>query len=287
MEISQLPLNALRAFEASARLLSFTRAGLELKVSQTAVSHQVRQLEELLGVSLFKRLPRGVALTDEGDALLPVLSDAFRRMSTTLSRFETGDFREVLTIGVVNTYATGWLIPRLEGLTQAFPEIDLRLKTNNNRADLLEEGLDCFIRFGDGAWHGTEAQPLQEAPLSPVCAPQIAARLSSPGDLHGEQLLRSYRRDEWSLWFAEAGVETPALHGWTFDSSLAMVDAVIQGAGIALVPVSMFERQIREGLIVQPFDVSVTTGRYWLTWLKSRHETHAMQSFRHWITSLF
>ena len=114
MDVSQLPLNALRAFEASARLSSFTRAGLELRVTQTAISHQVKALEETLGVTLFKRLPRGLVLTDEGEALLPVLTDAFRRMSATLSQFEQGNFREILTVGVVSTFAIGWLLPRLE-----------------------------------------------------------------------------------------------------------------------------------------------------------------------------
>ena len=130
MDVSKLPLNALRAFEASARLCSFTRAGLELRVSQTAVSHQVKALEDVLQVSLFERLPRGVALTDEGLALLPVLSDAFRRMSDALSRFEDGNYREVLTVGAVATFATGWLLPRLSGFARAHPQIDLRLKTN-------------------------------------------------------------------------------------------------------------------------------------------------------------
>lgn len=114
MDVSQLPLNALRAFEASARLGSLTRAGLELRVTQTAVSHQVKLLEETLRVTLITRLPRGLALTDEGHALLPVLTDAFRRMSATLSQFEEGNFREILTIGVVGTFAIGWLLPRLE-----------------------------------------------------------------------------------------------------------------------------------------------------------------------------
>src|SRR4051812_35044875 len=105
MDISQLPLNALRAFEASARLGSFTRAGLEMRVTQTVISHQVRALEERLGVTLFNRLPRGLTLTEEGHALLPVLTDAFRRMSAMLSQFEEGNFQEILTVGVVATFA--------------------------------------------------------------------------------------------------------------------------------------------------------------------------------------
>jgi LysR family transcriptional regulator of beta-lactamase len=151
MALSQLPLNALRAFETSARQLSFTRAGLELRVTQAAVSQQVKTLEEILGVPLFRRLPRGLALTEEGEALLPVLTDAFRRIAGTLERFEGGRLREILTLGAVGTFVTGWLLPRLPSFQTAHPFVDLRLMTNNNRVDLAGEGLDCAIRFGDGA----------------------------------------------------------------------------------------------------------------------------------------
>jgi LysR family transcriptional regulator of beta-lactamase len=283
MNLSQLPLNALRAFEASARLGSFTKAGLELRVSQTAVSHQVKSLEALLRISLFDRLPRGVVLTDEGQTLLPVLNDAFGRMSAVLSRFEHGNFQEVLTIGIVSTFANGWLIPRLREFSKEYPDVDVRLKTNNNRADFLEDGLDYFIRFGDGAWHSTNALPLIEAPLAPVCAPELAESLTKPSDLISLPLLRSYRHDEWNSWFEAAGVEPPAPRGWIFDSSIAMIGAAAQRAGAALVPVAMFQDEIRSGQIVQPFPQTVSLGRYWLTWLKSRKETTAMRQFKTWI----
>lgn len=284
MEVSRLPLNALRAFEASARLGSFTRAGLELRVTQTAIGHQVKALEETLGIALFTRLQRGVALTDEGHALLPVLTDTFRRMSATLSQFEEGNFREILTVGVVGTFAIGWLLPRLKTFREQHPHVDLRLKTNNNRADILQDGLDFFIRFGDGAWHGTDAIHLMDAPLSPVCTPQIATGLRRPADLAQQELLRSYRVDEWLLWLKAAGVEPPALRGWMFDSSRALVEAAAQGAGVALVPVAMFAREIAERRVVQPFDILVPAGSYWLTHLKSRTPTPAMSAFRTWLT---
>ncbi|QGZ36429.1 LysR family transcriptional regulator [Stappia indica] len=283
MDVSHLPLNALRAFEASARLGSFTRAGLELRVTQTAISHQVKALEETLGLTLFKRLPRGLALTDEAQALLPVLTDAFRRMSATLSQFEQGNFREILTIGVVGTFAIGWLLPRLAGFREAHPHVDLRLKTNNNRADMLLDGLDLFIRFGDGAWHATDAVRLMEAPFSPVCAPQIAARLAHPRDLGGEDLLRSYRQDEWAAWFRMSGLEPLPARGFMFDSSRALVEAASLGAGVALVPVAMFAREIEEGRVVRPFAVEASLGAYWLTSLKSRRQTPAMRAFHQWI----
>ena len=280
MDLSLLPLNALRAFEVAARHLSFTRAGLELRVTQAAVSQQVKGLEEILGVSLFRRLPRGLALTEEGEALLPMLTDVFRRIAGTLDRFEKGRLREVLTLGAVGTFVTGWLLPRLPEFYAAHPFVDLRLLTNNNRVDLAGEGLDYAIRFGDGAWHGTEAWRLVDAPLSPLCASVLARRLRQPADLARETLLRSYRTDEWTQWFVAANLPCP---GFIFDSSLTMAEAAVQGAGIALLPVRMFEHDLRQERLMQPFNIEVALGAYWLTRLKSSQETLAMHSFRSWL----
>lgn len=280
----QLPLNAMRAFEAAARHLSFTRAALELHVTQNAVSAQVKNLEARLGTPLFRRLPRGLALTDEGQALLPLLSDSFERMHAVLDQFEGGLHRQVVTVAVVGTFAVGWLLPRLPAFQRAHPAIALRLLTNNNRVDLAAEGLDWAIRFGDGAWHGTEAQALAAPPLSPVCAPAMARRLRTPADLARETLLRSYRADEWTRWFAAARVAPPPLlHGPIFDSSITMAEAAAQGAGVALLPPALFGEALRSERLVQPFDVGVTLGGYWLTRLKSRPETDAMRTFADWL----
>ncbi|TXL71903.1 LysR family transcriptional regulator [Vineibacter terrae] len=283
MAKSNVPLNALRAFEASARHLSFTKAGLELRVTQAAVSHQVKGLEEILGLRLFRRLPRGLALTDEGQALIPVLADSFGRIRAMLERFEDGHFRDVVTVGTVGTFATGWLLPRLKVFCEAHPYVDLRLLTNNNRVDIAGEGLDYAIRFGDGSWHGTEAARLFAAPLSPVCAPTIAQKLRRPADLARQVLLRSYRADEWARWFEAAGVPCPVVRGAVFDSSVTMAEAAAQGAGVALLPVRMFARELRRGRMARPFDVEITTGAYWLTWLKSKQETRAMRAFKDWL----
>lgn len=230
-----LPLNALRAFEASARHLSFTRAAIELCVTQAAVSHQVKSLEERLGVALFKRLPRGLMLTHEGESLLPVLCDSFDRIAGLLERFEGGHYRDVLTVGAVGTFTVGWLLPRLEDFQARHPFIDLRLSTHNNRVDIAAEGLDYAIRFGGGAWHGTEALALFEAPLTVLCCPEVAAQLHSPADLLQHTLLRSYRADEWPLWFQAAGLpaHAPLTRSIVFDTSLAMLEAARQGVGVA------------------------------------------------------
>ena len=278
-----LPLNALRAFEASARLLSFTRAGLELRVTQTAISHQVKQLEDLLGASLFRRLPRGLVLTDEGLALLPVLTDALDRIGAAIDRIEAKGTREVVTVGCVTTFATGWLLQRVDRFKRAHPYIDLRLLTNNNRVDIAGDGLDLALRFGDGSWHGTEAIHLLSAPLSPVCCADVADRLRKPSDLAQEFLLRSYRAEEWPLWFAVAGAPCPKIQGPIFDSSVAMAEAAARGVGVGLVPIAMFNNELVSGRLVRPFAAEVPAGSYWLTWLKSREVTPGMRAFRDWL----
>ena len=278
-----LPLNALRAFEGAARHLSFTNAAIELCVTPAALSHQVKALEERLGVPLFRRLPRGLSLTDEGQALLPVLRDSFDRIADALGRYQGGMMREVLTVGAVGTFAVGWLLPRLPRFQQGHSFVDLRLSTNNNRVDIAAEGLDFAIRFGDGAWHGTDARLLFETPFTPLCSPIVAAGLRSPGDLARETLLRSYRSKDWPDWFQSVGVSVPPLTGPVFDSSWLMVEAALQGRGIALAPASMFGRELREERLARPFAQEVVIGGYWLTRLKSRERTEAMQAFEAWL----
>ncbi len=280
-----LPLNALRAFEASARHLSFTNAAIELRVTQAAVSHQVKSLESQLNVTLFNRLPRGLMLTREGETLLPALREAFDRIAGTLEHFQGGHYREVLRVGAVGTLAVGWLLPRLRDFQAQHPFIDLRLSTNNNRVDIAAEGLDYAIRFGTGAWHGVDALRILEAPLSPLCIPEIAEQLKAPADLIKHTLLRSYRADEWPQWFTAAGVSARMLlpKDIVFDSSLAMMEAALQGTGVALAPPLMFSRHLRAEIIRQPFDTTVTMGSYWLTRLQSRSETPAMTAFRDWL----
>jgi LysR family transcriptional regulator of beta-lactamase len=282
-DVSSLPLNALRSFEAAARHLSFTKAGLELRVSQAAVSQQVRTLEESLRVKLFRRVTRGLALTEEGEALLPAISDAFGRINQVLARFENGRMREMLTIGVVGTFASGWLLPRLSSFTSGHPHIDVRIFANNNRVDLGGEGLDYAIRFGDGAWHGTNAECLIDAPFTPMCAPAIARRLRTPVDLHQEVLLRSYRTGEWARWFEAVKCRQPRMTGPTFDSSVSLAHAAAQGAGVALLPVVLFSDDVARKRLACPFDCQIHLGSYWLTSLKSKPLSQAMQAFRDWI----
>jgi LysR family transcriptional regulator of beta-lactamase len=281
-----LPLNGLRAFEAAARHSSFTKAAIELCVTPAALGHQVKGLEERLGVPLFRRLPRGLALTDEGQALLPVLKESFDRMAALIAGFDGGRDREVLSVGAVGSFAVGWLLPRLAAFEAEHPLVDLRLSTNNNRVDIAEEGLDFAIRFGDGAWHGTEARLIFKAPLTPLGAPEVAARVHVPADLHGETLLRSYRVEEWPAWFAAAGARPPPrLTGPVFDSAALMVEAAITGHGVALVPARLFEAELAEGRAARLFEAEIDMGGYWLTRLKTRKPTPAMAALESWIVA--
>ncbi|MGV7192459.1 LysR family transcriptional regulator AmpR [Xanthomonas axonopodis] len=279
----RLPLNALRAFEAAARHQNLTRAVNELCVSQAALSHQIKALEQQLGTSLFHRLPRGVALTDEGAALAPVLGEAFDRIAATLERFADGRDREVLSVGVVGTFATGWLLPRLAAFHATHADIELRLSTHNNRVDLAGEGLDLAIRFGDGDWQGQVAEAVMEAPFAPVCAPAMARGLRVPEDLARVPLLRSYRLDEWPQWFRAArATEVPA-RGSMFDSSLTLASAAAAGAGVALLPLPMFRQDLDAGRLVCPFPITIDAGRYWLTRLRSRPQSDAGRRLRDWL----
>lgn len=283
MARSHLPLNALRAFEAAARHLSFTKAGLELRVTQAPVSHLVKSLEATLGVTLFRRVPRGLALTDEGQALLPTVSEAFGQLRNAVDAFAKGRAREVVTVGVVGTFASGWLLPRLQDFQRNHPHIDLRILTNNNRVDIAGEGLDFAIRFGDGLWHGTEATHLMSAPLSPVCSPKIGKRLRKPEALAKEVLLRSYRDEEWQRWFAAAHTICPAIRGPVFDSSIVMAHAAVRGDGVALLPVRIFAEEIQAKRLMQPFRTEIAAGDYWLTTLRSKRQTSGMLSFKTWL----
>lgn len=283
MDRLHLPLNALRAFEAAARHLNFTHAAAELCITQAAVSRHVIGLEARLGVALFRRLPRGLTLTDEGATLVPVLTASFDRMASALNQFAEGSYTELLTISVVGTFAVGWLMPRLASFQADHPRVDLRLFTNNNRVELATEGIDLAIRFGDGNWPGVEASLIFRTPLTPMCSPATAARLSTPKDLAREPLLRSYRPDEWARWFAGAGLPCPVLRGPQFDSSPALAIAAGAGLGIALLPAALFEGEIEAGRLVRPFAHEIDVGGYWLTCARNKDETPPMRAFRNWL----
>jgi LysR family transcriptional regulator of beta-lactamase len=286
MALSSLSLNTLRAFDAAARHLNFTRAADELCVTQAAVSHQVKALENHIGRALFRRTARGLVLTDEGVALAPTVADSFARIERQLDACKAGGPMEVLTVGVVGTFAVGFLLERLARFRAEYPRIELRLLTHNNKVDLSAESLDYAIQFGDGAWRSVQADHLMAAPLSPLCAPGVLDQLRRPEDLRTQRLLRSYRSQDWQAWLQAAGVKGVTPRGPLFDASAIMVQAAMFGEGVALAPPCMFVRELQQGRLAQPFELAVDVGGYWLTRLMSKEPTPAMLAFRTWLLAV-
>lgn len=283
MDIKALSLNTLRAFEAAARHLNFTRAADELCVTQAAVSQQVKTLEAHVGKALFRRTTRGLILSDEGAVLAPVVSDALQRMGAALAAVSGEGTREVLTVGAVGTFAISFLIERLPHFRTLHPGIEVRLLTNNNAVDLWTESLDLAIRFGDGGWHGVAAEQIFAAPMTPMCSPRLAERIARPADLGRHTLLRSYRLHDWPAWLEAAGVRGVVANGPVFDASHLMAMAAMRGLGVALLPLAMFEREREAGMLVAPSEVVVDRGGYWLTRLSSRTPSGAMAAFSDWL----
>ncbi len=197
MILPPLSLNSLRTFEAAARHLHFTRAANELCVTQAAVSHQIKALEAQLGKPLFERTARGLRLSDAGATLAPALQQAFAQLAQALQALDDGAPPERLCVGVVGTFLHGHLLARLPDFERQHPRIDLQLRTHNNKLDLLVEGLDAAIRFGDGAWRSEAATAWTPTPLAPLCSPELAQRLQAPDDLRHCTLLRSFRTSDW------------------------------------------------------------------------------------------
>lgn len=283
MDINSISLNTLRAFEGSARHLNFTRAADDLSVTQAAVSHQVKALEAQIGKALFRRTSRGLVLTDEGAVLAPVVSDALRHVSHGLAVVSGKSTREVLTVGVVGTFALGFLLDYLPDFNTLHPGVEVRILTNNNAVDLWTESLDCAIRFGDGSWHGVAAEKLMAAPMMPMCSVSMAEKITDPSDLASLPLLRSYRMRDWKAWFEKAGHSEIVARGPVFDASHLMALAAASGKGVALLPEPMFARECTTGQLAKPFDLSVDCGAYWLTRLASRPVGKAMGAFESWL----
>lgn len=278
MAMGSHSLNGLRAFATAARHLNFTRAADELCVTQAAVSHLIKTLEAQLGKPLFFRTARGLQLTDDGARIAPAVQQAFAQMDAALALLDDAAPPQRFTLAVVGTYLHGHLLARLPTLQARHPQLDLRIQTHNNKLDLAVETVDAAIRFGDGAWRSVEALPLQAAPLTALCAPGLPLR--DPGDLRRCTLLRSYRSSDWPAWARAAGCPDLHARGPQFDASVLMVQAAMAGAGVALAPAAMFQRELASGRLIRPFATEVDQGRYWLTRSLAREPSPAWDLVR-------
>jgi len=280
-----LPLNALRAFEASARHLSFTRAAAELNVTQAAVSHHVKSLEQQLGLKLFRRLPRGLLLTDEGQTLLPELREAFDRLAAAVERAHAERRGGHLSISLVATFALSWLVPRLPRFHAACPATELRLATHNNRpVDFAGEEVDVAIRYGTPEEAGPQAERLFDYALTPLSGRQFIGRLSRLQDLRSLPLIRTGDAADWPLWLAAAGLPDVRIRGPVFDSTRVMIEAAIEGVGIAIGSPYLFAGELADGRLHQPFPLTVPNGHaYWLLMPEGALRNPSVRAFRDWI----
>jgi DNA-binding transcriptional LysR family regulator len=284
------PLNALRAFESAGRHLSFTKAADELSVTPTAISHQIRLLEDTLGVKLFRRLPRRLLLTDAGQELLAGAKDAFQRLGTAVERVAGGGLRGSLTISASVTFAWRWLVPRLQRFQSAYPEIDFRLDASQRPVDFHREGVDAAIRYGRGNWPELYVVKLFEEKLTVLVSRELLGGgppLKSPRDILRYPLLRdsAINTEDWRAWLTLAGVDpSAARHGSVFDSSQMAIQAALSGAGAALVKPAFFVDELESGRLVQPFDLTIDSGKSHYFVCPAGNETHPkIAAFRDWL----
>jgi len=279
------PLNALRAFEVAARHLSFTRAAEELHVTQAAVSHQVKALEAHFGVALFRRLTRGLRLTDEGQALVPELRDVFERLAVAVARVGRREAHGRLTISLLTTFALSWLVPRLSRFNALHPEIEVSLIATSRLADFRREDIDIAIRYGAGRWPDLHSEKLFTDELTPLCGRAWIGKLKEPADLVRAPLLVPSHGDDWPIWLGAAGLtHIDARKGQAFDSTRIAVDAAIAGAGVAIGNPAVHAEPIVEGRLFQPFDLVVPNGSsYWLVCPEATRERPKIRAFRDWL----
>lgn len=283
------PLSALRTFEAAARHLSFTRAAEELHVTQAAVSHQIRTLEEHLGVLLFRRLNRRLLLTDEGQLLMPAVRRAFDELSAGVERVRERCCGGALTISTTPSIAANWLAGRLGRFQALRPEFEIRLMATPRLIDFAREGVDCGIRYGFGSWPGLRALRLLNATLVPLCSPKLLEGprpLRTPADLGHHTLLHALDdMDDWRLWLQAAGVPgIDPTRGLKFDSLPLALRAAIGGAGVAIAGAPMATEDLAAGRLVQPFDLELPSEcAYYFVAPEATADQPKIEAFRDWL----
>jgi len=280
-------LNGLRAFEASARLGSFTAAGAELAVTQAAVSRMVRLLEERFGFTLFERHANRLALTWQGKALLPGLTSAFDAIAALAAQVGTMSAVPVLTVGAGPSFAMRWLIPRLARFHARHPDIEVRIATGG-AINPISDDWTCGIVLGDGQWPGFEAEALFSADLFPVCAPAIARQLKSAGDLRSQTLLQvAHASDDWVLWLRAAGLKLrPEKRSPKFDTYALALQAAVDAMGVAIGLRPYVTDDLAAGRLVAPFALTVPKGKAWyLICTPARRDDPTFRAFRTWLLS--
>ncbi len=282
------PLNALRAFESGARHLNFTRAADDLAVTPTAISHQVRQLEEWFGVPLFSRGKRRLALTEAGAQLFPAVSEALDRIAEASCRIRDTPMRPSLTVSVTHTFGSRWLAARLGKFWVEHPQIDLRIHHSIHLVDLARDDVDMAVRWGLGHWSGTRSEWLMDAMAVPLCSPALLRGnnpLREVGDLVNHVLLHERDHQEWIEWLIAAGVdESAGRRGPVIDDPNSLVRAAVEGLGVFLGFPGMMSAEIASGALVAPFARSGgPEPGYYLVYGDGALENPSVRAFREFI----
>jgi LysR family glycine cleavage system transcriptional activator len=283
------PLNPLRAFDAAGRLQSIRLAAEELMVTPGAVSRQVQALEAFLGVRLFRREPREIVLTAEGEQYLAAIAEHLEGIREATQKLTGRKSVEIVRVRAYTTFAVKWLIPRLSAFQAEHPMTEVRLTTSIEAVDFERENIDGAIRLGDGIWPGLEVDRLLKNELAPLCAPAYRRRLElkKPADLARARLLHTLVRfDDWRYWLEAAGVEgIDAYAGDKFASSTLAYQAVLEGQGIMMAQRVLFEDDLRARRLVQPFKPVLDRGdfTYYFIYPRNRLRSPAFRQFRSWL----
>jgi LysR family transcriptional regulator, glycine cleavage system transcriptional activator len=288
------PLNALRAFEATARHASFTRAAAELHVTPAALSHQIRGLEDFLGHKLFHRKARSIALTTAGELIYPGLHAAFAQVRRTVDLLDQGRDDRVLVVSAPPGFTAKWLAPRLYRFLMANPEIDARISASQAYANFTSDGIDVAIRNGREPFPGLHAQRLLDVRMLPVLSPRLAAEnggIASPEDLrrvpliHDDSLATLSGWVRWPDWLQAAGVEgMDVSRGLRFNSADHAIEATIEGAGVLLAHKALVLDDLRTGRLVAPFALELAADRaFYLVCPLGNEKRSKIAAFRTWI----
>lgn len=282
------PLNALKAFEATARHLSVKLAAEELCVTPGAVSQMVKLLETHLGVLLFRRVTRGLLLTDAGRDYLPAVRQAFRLLTEASRRVSGAASAGLLTVSVTPFFASAWLVSRLQSFHESHPDIDLQLTTAPGLVDFTRSGVDLAVRHGSGRYPGLRSDLVLAVEMIAVAAPAAVARHglpATPSDLARWPRIHDSHRQGWSLWFeANAVIDAPPPRGPAFDDPGLLLKAVLAGQGAALLPAAMVAAELADGRLTQLLEARWPEAfAYYLVYPLDRQDQPKIAAFRQWI----
>lgn len=285
--MSRLPaMQALRAFDAAARLSSLSRAAESLHLTHGAISHQIKALEAELGVALVERAGRGIRLTEEGERFAARVREALDRLAEAVRDVTDKSNPRRIRVSVVPSFAARWLLPRIGRFIAAHPDIDLDVRATLVLVDFQRDDVDFAVRHGRGDWPGVVAEPMFEETYFPVCSPRLAGgRLPArPADLAHHVLLRG-EGEPWTPWFRAAGLDWPEpTRGAMFNDSSHMVQAAAEGQGIALARESLLGNDLRTGALVRLFDISIPAPRrFFFVYPPRMAQAPKLALFRTWL----